>query len=877
MRVSHAIRLPLVLLITHFAIANPVSALASGSERLGQDVRPTFESLRLTLDPSKPDYRGSAHVELRVRAATDSFQFHSEGIALKRVTLRGAKGVVPATNTQAGPTVVTVRTRSPLQPGAYALDISFEGSFSTLAQGLYRVQTGGESYSFTQFESDDARKAFPCWDEPAFKIPYQLTFVVPKAHQAVSNTPIERVIPGKLTKTVIFRRTKPLPSYLLAIATGPLEMVPIPGTSVPSRVVTVKGASRLAGEAVKMATPILGALERYFGRRYPYEKLDLIAVPEFWPGAMENAGAVTFRDDLLLMEPKTASLRQRATLSSVMAHELSHMWFGDLVTMEWWDDLWLNESFASWMGNKISDEVYPEFKVSLLELRATQGAMETDATLSTRAIRQPISALDNLLQSADELAYQKGQSVLGMFEQWLGPDSFRAGVLQYLKAHEWGTAVGADLWSALSNAADKDAAGPMATFLDQGGIPIVSVDVLDGGLVKLSQRRFLNYGIVDPGAELWKVPVTLKFSDGESVRSQKVLLAGPEMTVALEGGRSPVWILPNSGEAGYYRWNVPPAMLSRLAESATEVMSPRERVGFLGNLGALLDAGIIHGDEYMRVVRRFANDPRPEVISAVLDAVAGVRATFVTPELKDSYALYVRQALAPALDRFGLERRPGEEDGVSFARASLVRRLGEDGNDARVRAHADSLANRYLSDPSSVDPSLIGVALDLSGLGGDQARFEDYKHRFETTQDPADRGRFLEALGYFRDPKIMDEALRYSLEGPLRPQEIFTIPGVVGSALEYEEVPFRWMSGNYAKIVARIPPMFAVFLPHFAEGCSVKRLEAAKAFFADATHSVAGTEKELAKVADRVNDCAGLREREGAAVSRYLSGLAGAR
>ena len=878
MNLHRSVRPMSLLFILLLSVVIPTkTAVASGSGRLLRDVLPTFEAIKLNLDARKPGYTGSAHIELRVNSATDSFQFHSEGITLRRVTLRSAKAIVPSTHAAAGPAVATVRVRSPLKPGAYTLDIDFTNKFSTQAQGLYRLETGGESYCFTQFESDDARKSFPCWDEPSFKIPYQLTLTVPKGHRAVTNTPVARVVPGKTTKTVLFRRTKPLPSYLLAIATGPLEMVPITGMSVPGNVVSVKGTSALSGTAAAMAPRLIGALERYFGRPYPYEKLDVIAVPEFWPGAMENAGAVTFRDDVLLVEPKTASVRQLSTLSVFMAHEFAHMWFGDLVTMEWWDDLWLNEAFAEWMGNKISDEVYPEYKMHVQDLQATQGAMSIDSRLSTRAIRQPVSALDNLLQAADELAYKKGQAVLGMFEQWLGPETFRAGVLAYLKEHEWGTAVGSDLWSALSKASGKDASGPMTTFLDQGGVPLLTVEVQADGRVKLSQRRFLSYGVQAPGDPLWKIPVALTYSDGSAVRTQRFLLSERETTVALEGSKAPVWVNPNHDASGYYRWTVPLETMEKLAANSAEIMSPGERVGYLGNLAALLDAGLIHGDEYIRLLGRFADDPNPEVNTAVQQGVDRVRRTFVTPDVADAFAAYVRRTLGPALGRMGLSRRPGEEDGVSLVRPTLIYTLGDDGKDPRVLAFADSLATQYIAAPASVDPSLAGVALALSALRADAPRFADYKQRFETAKIPADRSRFLNALGHFRDPKLVDEVLNYSLQAPVRPQEVFTIANAVGSAIENEDHLYRWIEENFGAISTKIPPMYVVFLPGYAGGCSVKRLEAAKTFFAGPPHAVPGTEKELAKVADQVNDCAGLRQREGAVVAAYLSQSVGAR
>jgi alanyl aminopeptidase len=865
------------LLITVFLASFVSSAFASGSGRLQRDVLPVSERIKLNLDARKKSYSGSAMIDLRVVAAVDSFQFHSEGLQLTRVTLRRGKGIIASSHVQSAPTTVTVHTVKPLPPGACTLDVEFTNDFNTVAQGLYRLKTGGESYCFTQFEADDARKAFPCWDEPSFKIPYQVTLVIPKSHRAVGNTLIARTIPGKLTKTVVFHTTKPMPSYILAIATGPLEFVPIHGMSIPGNVVTVKGKSALAARAAAMAPPIIAAEERYFGIPYPYEKLDVLAVPEFWPGAMENAGAVTFRDEVLLVDPKTVSALQLSTLSEYMAHEFAHQWFGDLVTMDWWDDLWLNESFAEWMGDKISDEVNPQYNQRVVDLRQTNTAMATDSRLSTRAIRRPVSALDNLLEAADELAYKKGQSMLTMFEEWMGPETFQKGVRAYVTAHAWGNTTASDLWDALSQASGKDAKAAMSTFLDQEGIPLVTADLLPDGKVKVTQTRFLSYGVAAPREQLWQIPIALSYSDGSSVKTQHVLLTGREMTVTLEGTKAPVWINPNAGPSGYYRWSVSPDMMSRLAGSAAQAMTPVERVGFLGNLSALLGAGLVHGDEFTRLVGKFAEDPTPEVILGLMDEVTTVRRSFVTKDLADAYAAYVRKTLGPAMRRFGMSRREGEGEAVSLVRPALIRFLADDGRDPRALAFADSLAKQHLASPGSVDPSLIGTALEMSAIKGDQALFEEYRKRFERAEIPAERARYLGALGYFRDERIADEAIHYSLTGPLRPQEIFIIPRNQSQAFEYEDAQYKWMSENFGTIASKIPPMFMVLMPMTATGCSLERLERAKVFFADPAHQVPGTNNELAKVADQVTDCANLRQREGALVATFLTQQVGMR
>ena len=856
-----------LLVLAAPAAADTPPAPPGSGHRLGTDVVPVFEAIRLTADARKPDYTGSVRIELDVRKPVSAFSLHARDIEVSSVSLTGPAGAVDVRHGGGDRGRLDLATASPLRPGRHVLEIEFSNEYDTQATGLYKVVVGGDAYLFTQFEADDARQAFPCWDEPAFKIPYEMTVVVPEADQAVSNTlPVSDTVKDG-QRTVVFGRTKPLPSYLLALATGPLEFVAIPGMSVPGRVVTVKGASAMAGEAVRTTPPVLAALERYFGRPYPYEKLDLIAVPEFWPGAMENAGAVTFRDTVLLLDSRGASAAERRLLVEISAHELAHMWFGDLVTMEWWDDLWLNESFASWMGNKVSAETFPEFGTQVEAMAGTQFAMSTDARLSTRAIRQPVSSLDNLLQSADELAYQKGQAVLAMVETWVGPEVFRRGVLDYLTAHEWRNAVAADLWNALSRAAGKDVAGVMATFLDQPGVPLVTVDAVEGNRVRLSQRRFANQG-VSPPATTWRIPVALKYETGGAMRTRVVLLSGPSDTVTLEG---PVaWVHPNAEERGYYRWSVPAATRRAIAEGGERVMTVRERVGFVGNASALLDAGSLRGDEFLELLLPFARDPEPPVVAAVLDSLQKVKRAFVTPDLETTFAGYVRRMLAPSLERIGMERRAGEAEGVSLLRPDLLLWLGRDGRDPAVLAYAAKVTAAYLNDPAGADPSMAGVALKLRALSGDRALFDEYRRRLEAATVPADRERFLTALGYFRAPELVEEALRFAAAGPLRPQEMFEIPQGVGTAVAEEARPYRFVTENYEAIRAKLPPMFLVFMTHFANGCSEDRARQASAFFSEAPHSVPGTDKEMAKVAEGVRDCASLRSREGAVVEAYL-------
>ena len=864
------------LLLTLFTATIPGFARAA-LDRLPQDVVPSFEAIHLNLDAAKLDYTGVVEVTLDTKAPRKDIVFHAQDMTLSSVRLVPAKGAALILKAESGKDgLVTASASKAIPPGRYHLLIDFSNDFDKRATSLYRLETGGNAYAFTQFEATDARYAFPCWDEPCFKFPYQITLTVPEAHQAVTNTPVERESVKNGVKTVVFQKTKPLPSYLLCIATGPLEFVPIPGMSIPGRVVVPKGQTALAATAVSLTPPVLAALEKWFGRPYPYEKLDLIAVPEFSPGAMENPGAVTYGDQYLLFDPKTMSTAQRRRFAYFTAHELAHMWFGDLVTMKWWDDLWLNESFADWMGYKITDEVLPDLNVKSDAVSQVENAMALDAQLSTHAIRQPIETMGNLFQSADELAYKKGEATIGMFEQWMGPDTFRNGVLQYLKVHEYGNATAKDLWDALSQASGRDVATPMSTFLDQAGIPLVRAEVLPDGKVRLTQKRHLFYGVTEPKATFWQIPVILKYSDGVATKTYSVLLKDPTMDVAIPdlAGKRPAWVYPNAGASGYYRWSVDSATLQTVAQAAPVALDPIERINFIQNTMALLGAGEIHGDQYLALIAGFSNDPRPDVIGALTPAVGQVKNVFVTPGLETPFAAYVRRVFGPCAKRITFDRAPGEAEAISLLRPQILGWLAEEGQDTDALTRAESMAKSFFNDRGSVDPSLVMGAVRLSAIRGDQALYDRYRKRFEGATDPTERTMFLQALGAFHDPKIRAEALDYAVTGPLRPQEIFTIPQSMLGTPAYREEVFTWLMKNYDVITKKIPPVYSIYLPYLGVSCEEERLTKLKAFFSVPEHSPEGTDKEVARVMEMGKDCMGLRSREGVAVSQYLTTLA---
>lgn len=844
----------------------------SGTEaRLDRRVAPVRQAVTLRLDPERPDYTGSVRIELRVTGPVRSLRLHAQELALASAEIAGPAGRLGLAWEAAGDgQQVELTAEREIPPGSHLLAITFTNRFNPEKSGLFRVEHEGRPYLFTQFEELYARTAFPCWDEPGFKIPFQLTLEVPRGCEALSNTPVASETEADGWRTLAFRETPPLPTYLIALAVGDLESAPVPGLTVPGRVVTPRGQLHLAGLAAALLPPVLAALEAYFGSPYPYEKLDLVAVPEFWWGAMEHPGAVTCRDSVLLVDPRAPGPEQRRLLVRVLTHELAHMWFGNLVTIEWWDELWLKESFADWVADKIADQVFPGLGVGLVELEAIQEIMNVDARRATKAIRKPVASDVDILED-NELVYLKGKAVLGMLEQWLGPATFRDGVRGYLAVHAGSTARSTDLWSALAGASGRDVEPVLRTYLDQPGLALVSVEdveeTADG--LEISQRRLLGAG-EPPGDERWELPIGLKLAGGGGVEERTVLLREERVKIGLK--ERPDWLHPDRGARGYYRWRLPMDRLLDLAAHAPERLDARERIGFLGNAAALLRAGEIGGGDYLRLLGSFADDPEAQVVSALLNGLREIGQIFVSGDLAEPFAAFVRRTLAPVAARIGWRRGDADAESMIRLRGGLLAALGMEGRDAGARCLAAELAAAYLEDEAKVDPALARSALTVAAAGGDGETFEAFRRGFEATAMPASREHYLVALGSFPRPELQARGLDYALSGPTRPTDLFFVAKGLRETAAGRAALQTWVLEHFHDVLGRIPRNYGacILIPLLATGGSLERLEAARAFFDRPENQVEGWREELAKAAEEVETRAALRRREGAAVAAWL-------
>lgn len=860
-------------------------AEATDPLRLDRAVTPVAQGVELTLDPAKDDYTGRTIIDLWAAEAFTSFRLHSQGPQITKATMVSSDGVTTTltprvVNERHG--VVELAAAAQQGIGNYRLTLEFSARFTRDGLGLYKTVSRGDPYLFTQFEDAHARKAYPCWDEPSFKINWQLTLRVPAALEAVTNAPVAMESRDGDWKTIAFGRTPPMSSYLVAMAVGPFEHVPVPGQSVPGRIITPRGQSALAAEAARLAPSLLARLEEYFGIPYPYAKLDQIAVPEYVYGAMENPGLITYTDRGLLMDSDRPSFSARRRLAGTMAHEMAHMWFGDLVTMAWWDDLWLNESFATWISARIVEWQHPEFRSRIGQSQAIKGAMRSDALPSITAIRRKVTSETDLAQLADELTYSKGCGILTMVENWIGPAKFRAAMRVYFQRHAWGNTKATDLWAAFSETSGDDITSILSGFIERPGVPLVAIELAGGGL-RLSQSRSHNLGDPElPGQ--WQVPVVLLWSRNGELHRERLLLKEKDQTFTVPGIADAEWIYPNAGEAGYYRWRLSPELNSRLARRSTE-LSSIERIGLLDNTSALFSAGLMDGNDYLAYVTAFAGDLDPDVNGNVIGTVTRLRDAYVTEQSATAYQVYRNAILRPVLKRIGLRAVPGEPESNGPLRNTLYGALGFDANDPEVVAECRRIAAQYLQDPRSADPTLLGVALRVTAHHGDAPLFDTYQAALEKARNPAARSALIATLSAFRDPALTQRALAYSLTPALNSTEFLSVvQGLGGAGGRYgteaggparNEIAVDWIMTNYPAIAAKAPPEYTARLISVAANAKKETFTKLRDFLLAPERTSEGARIAVTKLSEGLAVRERLKAKEQANIEKYLATFAG--
>ncbi len=839
-------------------------AVQADEYRIDPVAKPIQQTVFLRVDPKLEQYNGKVSIELDVIKATRHLQFSGLDYTPNTLLLTGkANCALKATMGEHG--VVTANCASELPVGRYQLDIEFSAPYNRKSVGLYKTIDQNEAYLFTQFEMNDARRAFPVFDEPEYKIPFQLTIAAPKGHKVYANTPETKTTESGEWVTHEFAKTLPIPSYLVAMAVGPFEEVAVEGMRIPGRVITTKGKSAQAKYAAKEMPKILAALEQYFGRPYPYEKLDSVAVPEYPFGAMENAGLITYREDVLLIDEARASVGQKTNTVGIIAHEIAHQWYGNLVTMKWWNDLWLNEAFASWMASKIVVSQYPELE-SHLSLPQNQ-VMTADALLTTKPIRKPIKTEADIMDGLG-LAYSKGSAVLSLVEQWIGEEAFRTGIRQYLNDFAFKNAEADDLWNALGKASKKDVAAVLRSYIEQSSFPLLSVDI-KGKMLTLQQQRFVNAGVTAP-AQMWTVPVNIKYGKGNKTATTSVLMKDAVGSVTLEF--EPDWVYPDTDAKGYYRFVLSDKLRDASLVHFTEKnLNPRERLAFIAGSSDLVNAGKMTGANFLRVLGGMLNDSHPRVVSSALGNIAAQREVYVNATNEAAWGRYVQKQSQAALQRFGVVSQANDPVGVDGIRRNLLNLLAFEIKDAKQIADSKKMAAEFLQDASKADPRLIDSHMAIAAFYGDEALFKQMKSVFESTKTPQVRTTLLGALSYFGDAALQHAVLDYLLTDAITASDMrYAFYGHMFKDERYARMR-AWVYKNYDALIKKTPPFVVPSVPTFVgSGCDMSVYSEAEKFFADKIQANPGYVRTLAKLKESVSSCAALRERESAGVNQYL-------
>ena len=824
--------------------------------RLPRTVVPRRYDLVLEPDLDAATFRGSEDVQVEVRERVAEVVLNAEALDISSGWLErnGTRLGVAGVRLDDGTGRAHVRLDGEAEPGEWTLHLEFAGHLSDRMRGFYRSTYEGDdggtrTIATTQFESTDARRAFPCWDEPDLKAVFGVSLVVGDGDLAISNGPeVERSPRADGRVLVRYADTMPMSTYLAAFVVGPMqatEAVDVDG--VPLRVVHQPGKGHLAAYGLEVGAFCLRFFAGYYGIPYPDAKVDLVALPDFAQGAMENLGCITFRENLLLVDPQKATQPELAAVAEVIAHELAHMWFGDLVTMRWWNGTWLNEAFATFMEILAVDAFRPDWERWTQFLRARSSAFEVDALHSTRSIEYPVASPDDAAGMFDTLTYTKGAAVLRMLEQYLGAERFRDGIRTYLAEHRFGNTETHHLWEAIEAATGEPVRRIMDGWIWQGGYPMVSAE-LDGDVVRLSQRRFLLSGVPEDGA--WDVPLLVRTGG----RTSPVLIepAGASVPVPPEGP-----VVVNAGAHAFARVHYDDALRERIARSLDE-LSTDERTQLVDDAWAAVVAGSSSASEFCRFASAFEGETELTVWSALLQGV-GWCDRFLVASPREHFRAWVRGLAAPALERIGWEPRDGEPDLTGSLRGLLLTALAVLGAEPNAQAFAREI-EREARSGAPTDPSLAAASVAIVASGGGPQEYEAFLQARKTAPTPQEQLRYLFSLPEFRDAVLVDRTVKLALGDEVRPQNA---PWVLSRAIanrDHGERAWRFVKDHWDEIVARCAPSTVVFA---VEGvrtlASPELVEDAEAFFAE--HPIPQSALQLRQLLERQRINAELRRR----------------
>lgn len=783
---------------------------ASNRYRLPEGVAPKSYDLFVEPDLLKRSFIGKETVLITVSQPVSAVVLNGAELKISSASLKSTDGKQCKLTVTMEPTFerIHLSTGSTIQPGTYQLALNFTGILNDQLRGFYRSdfkdKKGVTHYiATTQMEPTDARRMFPCFDEPSYKATYKITASIDPSLTAISNsTSVDDAVDAKSHKRVIkFAETPIMSSYLVALVVGPFKATPIATSEgVPVKVWCVADRTKLGAYAQQVAEKLLPYYNKYFGVPYPGKKLDLIAIPDFEAGAMENLGCITFRESALLVDDQTASTSSRMEVSNIVAHEMAHMWFGDLVTMKWWDDLWLNEAFATWMATKACDVLRPDWHEWDRFSAERAHALESDSLISTRPIHFDVSNPMQALEMFDEITYTKGASILRMLERYVGEDTFQRGIQDYIRAHQFNNATTEDLWAAIGASAKLDVSAMMKNWVLRPGYPLIDIHKAARGLDLVQYRFVLIPPPQDqtPTKTIWHAP--LAFRHAQDSESEKFLFQ--DQNANLTKPMEPPFTANAHGD-GYFRVRYTDEQLRQLASNIKK-FDVQERLGLLMDQWALCYNNKVSIDSFLNLTRNYSDEMDPTVISAIIEKVLGLY-KFVAPAERPAFATFVRSTLAHQKQEFGWLPKSGESDLTALARVDVLKTLGTVGQDKEVIAKARQLFTQYLKNPSSLDPNIAAVVTTIIAYNGTPSDYNTIVKLWQTAQTPEVEKRNLIALALFKQPELVDRTLAMSVTDKVRTQDAPRLLSRLLAQVETSEKTWNFIEAHWTILNKRIP------------------------------------------------------------------------
>jgi aminopeptidase N len=856
------------------------------AQRLPTTAVPSHYTLWFAPDLEKDTFRGRETIQLDLKAPSTAITLNAAEISFGEVSITAAGTTQRADVTlDAAKEQATFTVPRQIPAGRATIQVTYTGILNDKLRGFYISKANNRKYAVTQLEATDARRAFPSFDEPGFKATFDISLMIDASDRAISNgrqiSDAPGPEPGK--HTVSFSRTPKMSTYLVAMLVGDFVCRSGAAEGTPIRVCATPDKLPLTGFALEAAQQQLRFYNKYFDIKYPFEKLDIIGVPDFAAGAMENTGAITFRERLLLVDPERASLGARKGVATVLSHEIAHQWFGDLVTMKWWDDIWLNEGFATWMASKPIAEWKPEWRVELDDVQDTQAALGLDALQSTRPIRTTAETPEQIGELFDGIAYEKTAAVLRMIEGYVGADGFRRAVASYLRRYSYGNASGEDFWTEVTRVTGKPVDRILRSFVDQPGAPLVTVrTACNAGRadVGLTQERFAGSPAATPPvpslddardalsngrrAQTWTIPACMRTENGNP---QCFLLDRGEQR--FDAGRcGPVFA--NVGGRGYYTTDYTPDTVRAHAASKPP-LAPAERISLIGDEWWMVRSGRHNADSYLELAGSFAEDETPAVISTIGSRLAYAGEYLVAENNQSRYQSWLRDRFGPALRSLGLPGNVDDDDYRQSRRAALLSLVGATAADAGTQQRTRELAEQYLANPSSLAPTLVPTVLRVAAVSGDAALYDRYLAMLEkTTGQPEEYYRFLYSLAWFRDSTLISRTLQLALSPAIRSQDAGALIANVIASPHGREAGWEFTKTQWSALTQRLGTFQGLpsIISSLGGFCSTDKAKEVRQFFTE--HPVPSSARTLQQAVERIETCAAIRARQAPAVERWL-------